>query len=43
MTMLFKVNASALAAARKDALVTGELVTRNGEFWLERAVFSAEP
>jgi len=43
MTMLFKVDAPTLAAARKDAPVTGELVSRNGELWLERAVFSPAP
>ncbi len=43
MTMLFRVDAATLAAARKDAPVTGELVTRNGEFWLERVEYSPTP
>jgi Cu/Ag efflux protein CusF len=35
MTMLFKVDAATLQAAAKGQAITGTLVERDGEFWLE--------
>lgn len=35
MTMLFKVNAASLKAAQKNQTITGTLVQRGKEFWLE--------
>lgn len=35
MTMMFKVDAATLAGAKKDQSITGTLVHRDGEFWLE--------
>lgn len=35
MTMLFKVDAAALAAAQKGQAITATLVRRGDEFWLE--------
>lgn len=40
MTMLFKVDASTLAAAQKGHALTGEIFQRDGEWWLEHVVFS---
>ena len=35
MTMMFKVDAVTLKAAKKDQAITGTLVQRGKEFWLE--------
>ncbi|HWL16107.1 MAG TPA: copper-binding protein [Opitutus sp.] len=35
MTMLFKVDAATLADAKKGQAITGQLVQRDDEFWLE--------
>lgn len=35
MTMLFKVDAATLAAAKKGDAITGTLIKRGKEFWLE--------
>jgi Cu/Ag efflux protein CusF len=43
MTMLFKVDAPTLAAAQKGRPLSGEIFQRDGEWWLEHAVFSAAP
>lgn len=43
MTMAFKVDATTLAAAKKDAPITGELVMRDGAMWLDQAKFKPTP
>ena len=43
MTMLFKVEAATLKAAKKNQTITGTLVRRDGEFWLEDVQPAAKP
>jgi Cu/Ag efflux protein CusF len=43
MTMLFKVDAPTLAAAQKGHHLSGEILQRDGEWWLEHAAFSPAP
>ena len=44
MTMLFKVDAATLKAAKKDQTITARLIERDGDYWLEEVkAGSAKP